>query len=947
MGVPSTTGIVGRLAAAVSVLVVVAGLVVAVAPPAAAATLKLRVFDATVTEGTGGTVQAVFLVRLSAKAPKDITFTWSTREGSATAPSDFSGRSARKATIKKGKTSTVLFVTVKADAIDEYTESFGVRISKASGNVKIKDANGRAKIYDDDRPPKIKVASVSAQVVEGTQTSGVVERKIIVTLSSPSAKKISALYTVKERKAKFGSDLRKDTGELVFKKGVTSRKAVVRVVADDRDETDEGFGLKWSQASHVRLPSSATDAQILDDDDPTRAEITGFNPASPAQIANPRVFGVAPAESTVNVYLSDDCTGPVAATGSAAQFAAPGIILALPAEASYLVSVKGTNTVGGADTNCSASLTYVWDQTAPAVPDGLQVVQGSPTTNTSPTVRGTAEAGSTVSVYVDTSCTGTPVEAVSAAQFVDPAGVSPGALTPNVLYQLRFTATDAAGNVSDCSAQLPLEIDTIDPAAPAALAILPAPITSDTTPRLQGTAESGSTVRVFVGSCPSAQLTTGTAEQFAGAGIAVSALAEGDHDLFARAVDSAGNVGPCAGPETVTVDTTAPAAPTGLTLETSSPTANPVARVSGDAENGSTVTLYRDTAAAGGCNIEVGSGPVSTFRGQGIPTSSLPDGSHTLRATATDGLGREGSCSTTAATVVVDATAPAEPTNLQLVGSSPSSDPDSFAVRGAVSGDAVSVAIYRGAACGTQVGSGTAAAFQSAGGIAVSLPNSSATYTLRAVATDGVGLTSDCSADSVTAEVDVTAPAEPTNLELVGSSPTSDRTPRIRGSAEPGATVTLFADSDDGGTACDVQLASGAESVFSGAGLLTSSLADGVYTVHARASDGLQSSGCSGSLVIFEVDGTAPAAPTVNPIDDGAPGDYFATGNAESGSTVRVYLNGSCAGAPVDSLGAVPFANSGAALGSLGANNYSVSAEAEDAVGNVSVCSTPINFTVT
>ena len=98
----------------------------ALGPPAQAAGPTLRVFDATLTEGTGGQAIVAFAVQLSAKQTKAVTFTWRTVSGTATAGTDFTAvPSGTKATIPAKATSTVLIVRVAADSIDEYSETFG------------------------------------------------------------------------------------------------------------------------------------------------------------------------------------------------------------------------------------------------------------------------------------------------------------------------------------------------------------------------------------------------------------------------------------------------------------------------------------------------------------------------------------------------------------------------------------------------------------------------------------------------------------------------------------------------------------------------------------------------------------------------------------------------------------------------------------------------------
>jgi len=112
---------------------------------------------------------------------------------------------------------------------------------------------------------------------------------------------------------------------------------------------------------------------------------------------------------------------------------------------------------------------------------------------------------------------------------------------------------DVAGNAG-ASALLSggLAYDTLAPAAPMALDLEAASdtgdsnsdnVTGDTTPTFSGTAEAGSTVRLYAGG---QQVGTGVATNGAWA-ITSGALAAGTHQITAIAIDAAGNAGPASG----------------------------------------------------------------------------------------------------------------------------------------------------------------------------------------------------------------------------------------------------------------------------------------------------------------------------------------------------------------------------------------------------------------
>jgi glucose/arabinose dehydrogenase/N-acetylneuraminic acid mutarotase len=92
------------------------------------------------------------------------------------------------------------------------------------------------------------------------------------------------------------------------------------------------------------------------------------------------------------------------------------------------------------------------DQVPPATPTITDTDPDSPADDNSPEVMGSAEAGSTVKLYSDPTCTGAVLATDGAANFASP-GLTPSpALIDNTTTEFRVTATDAADNISACSA---------------------------------------------------------------------------------------------------------------------------------------------------------------------------------------------------------------------------------------------------------------------------------------------------------------------------------------------------------------------------------------------------------------------------------------------------------------------------------------------------------------
>ncbi|MFN5128909.1 MAG: beta strand repeat-containing protein, partial [Sphingomonadaceae bacterium] len=167
-------------------------------------------------------------------------------------------------------------------------------------------------------------------------------------------------------------------------------------------------------------------------------------------------------------------------------------------------------------------------------------------------------------------------------------------------------------------------------------------------------------------------------------------LAEGTRSITARATDAAGNVGAASAALTITVDATAPAAPTGLDLITAddtgdSPTDNLTNKqsvtITGTAEVGSTVELFDGTTSLGKTTASA-TGAFSLV----VP---LAAGVRSITAKATDAAGNVGAASAALA-ITVDATAPAAPTGLDLAAEDDTGSSNSDNVTGQSSGLTIS-----------------------------------------------------------------------------------------------------------------------------------------------------------------------------------------------------------------------------------------------------------------
>jgi hypothetical protein len=237
------------------------------------------------------------------------------------------------------------------------------------------------------------------------------------------------------------------------------------------------------------------------------------------------------------------------------------------------------------------------------------------------------------------------------------------------------------------------------------------------------------------------------------------------------------------------------------------------------------------------------------------------------------------------------------------------------------------VRLYTEAGCaGALVGEGTVAELED-GGIQVFTVDADAVTTFYVTQTSELEGTSPCSTDGLDYRQVTTPPAAPTLDSVNPGSGGNQNFPRLIGSADPEATVSIYPNVGCGGAA----VASGSGAQFGSGGIQVSVPDNSETTFSAKASitvnfagggSGDFASGCSAqSLLYKEVTppptdpgsgggtgsgGASPGAPAPPPPrlrtlpggwgNDNTP---LVTGSAPGAATVRIYADPSCAGSPV------------------------------------------------
>ncbi|WP_202306893.1 BapA/Bap/LapF family large adhesin [Dryocola clanedunensis] len=391
----------------------------------------------------------------------------------------------------------------------------------------------------------------------------------------------------------------------------------------------------------TQAPTSPVVIQAYDDIAPGIGALVSGQTTNDKQ---PLLSGTAEANSTVTLYDNGTLMGTATVNPAGTWTFIPTTALG---EGTHVFTATSTDAAGNVGA-ISGSFTLVIDSVAPTLPVLVTVVDdvaggvfngpltnGQITNDARPTLNGTGETGSTISVFDGSTLLGTTTVVNGAWSFTPATPLTAGSHT------LTISASDTAGNTSAATAGFTVVVDASAPATPAITSIVDDvaggvfngslsnnQLTNDARPTLNGTAEAGSTVSIYDNGL---LLTTVTAN---GSGswtyTPTAALSQGNHSFTLSATDPAGNTSATSLPAAIVVDTVAPGAPTGITVNATGTS------VTGTAEAGSTVTITSATGTVLGTATADGTG---TFT---IAISPAQTSAQPLLAFATDVAGNLG-----------------------------------------------------------------------------------------------------------------------------------------------------------------------------------------------------------------------------------------------------------------------------------------------------------------
>jgi hypothetical protein len=367
--------------------------------------------------------------------------------------------------------------------------------------------------------------------------------------------------------------------------------------------------------------------------------------------------------------------------------------VSVPTAAEGIHKFTAVYVVNGQRSEPSDVFEVIVDRTPPDIPVIAQVIadeglyagvigKGGVTNDKTIELKGTTEPYGTVRIYNGSTQIGEAKADKNGNWSYKPNSLSDGTHT------FRTLGLDAAGNLGTLDLTQPGYVVTVDTRPPDAPSINYAAddvgsvktdvpnngITDDTKPMLHGTAEYGSTVRIY-GTDGKTILGTAVADATTGKWSfqIPTDLAEGKHTFTAEAIDKAGNIGPKSPAYNITVDITPPDAPKiTRVVDDVAPKLDDL--VDGSSTNDTRPTFYGTAEANSTVRVYVGGVEIGTAKADAsgnwnftpAADKALTEGTHVVTFKAMDAAGN---LSTTAAsfTVKVDLTAPAKPQIDQII----------------------------------------------------------------------------------------------------------------------------------------------------------------------------------------------------------------------------------------------------------------------------------------
>lgn len=405
---------------------------------------------------------------------------------------------------------------------------------------------------------------------------------------------------------------------------------------------------------------TAPDApEIVTVNDNVGAETGPLSNGQRTDDARPTFSGISEAGTVITFYDNGKPIGTATADATGKWSFTPSTNLS---EGSHAITTTATDAAGNTSP-ASTAVTFVVDTVAPGAPAIVSITDdvapgtgtlgsGSSTNDPRPQLTGTAEAGSTVTIYDNGIAIGTAVVGSNGSwSFTPSVNLSEGS------HQLTVRATDVAGNTGPASPVFTVTVDVTAPQTPSGFiinddtgvlkgAIGAGQFTDASEPRLTGRGEPGSTITVYDNG-----VVIGTTTVLPNGTWSITPtnpLAEGAHSITLRETDAAGNQSGLSQPINFTVDLTPPDMPV-ATLNSAG------TQITGTAEPGSKIVITNNAG------LQIGTATADSNGNYVANLNPAQTNGEIISVVASDAAGNQ---SSPALVNAADITPPAAPGNL-------------------------------------------------------------------------------------------------------------------------------------------------------------------------------------------------------------------------------------------------------------------------------------------
>lgn len=221
-------------------------------------TAAISIADDALNEDEG---PATFTVTLSNVSTRTVNASYSTANGSATAPGDYTAQSNQTVSFAPGETQKTITVPVIDDNVVEQTETFSVVLTNPTGGAILTDATAQGSILDDEQP-NISVSDTAIAEGDADTRSAV----FTISLSAPTTGTTTVNYATQDGTAQAGSDYTATSGSVSFATGETTKTVSVPVRGDTDVEGDETFSVVLSNPTNAAIGDGTGAGTIQNDD---------------------------------------------------------------------------------------------------------------------------------------------------------------------------------------------------------------------------------------------------------------------------------------------------------------------------------------------------------------------------------------------------------------------------------------------------------------------------------------------------------------------------------------------------------------------------------------------------------------------------------------------------------------------------------------------------------